>query len=97
MDNTWATPLLFPALAHGVIKQHAPRDRRVQQRRVLHHPARLQAARRRDEAEAAWVWIDAIMAGWDRQGTSLTPYAAGSWGPAGAFALTERNGHSWYE
>jgi glucose-6-phosphate 1-dehydrogenase len=25
------------------------------------------------------------------------PYQAGSWGPAGAFALTERNGHSWYE
>ena len=21
----------------------------------------------------------------------------GTWGPAGAFALTERNGHSWYE
>ena len=52
---------------------------------------------RRDEAEAAWSWIDAIVAGWDRQGMSPTPYAAGSWGPAGAFALTERNGHSWYE
>ena len=25
------------------------------------------------------------------------PYAAGTWGPAGAFALTERDGHSWYE
>jgi glucose-6-phosphate 1-dehydrogenase len=24
-------------------------------------------------------------------------YAAGSWGPSGAFALTERNGQSWYE
>jgi glucose-6-phosphate 1-dehydrogenase len=52
---------------------------------------------RRDEAEAAWSWIDAIVAGWERQGIAPTPYAAGSWGPAGAFALTERNGHSWYE
>jgi glucose-6-phosphate 1-dehydrogenase len=52
---------------------------------------------RRDEAEAAWTWIDAIMAGWERQGMLPTPYAAGSWGPAGAFALTERNGHSWFE
>jgi glucose-6-phosphate 1-dehydrogenase len=52
---------------------------------------------RRDEAEAAWTWIDAIVDGWDRQGILPTPYAAGSWGPAGAFALTERNGHSWYE
>jgi glucose-6-phosphate 1-dehydrogenase len=52
---------------------------------------------RRDEAEAAWTWIDAIVGGWDRQGILPTPYAAGSWGPAGAFALTERNGHSWYE
>jgi len=52
---------------------------------------------RRDEAEAAWTWIDAIMAGWERQGMSPAPYAAGSWGPAGAFALTERSGHSWYE
>jgi glucose-6-phosphate 1-dehydrogenase len=52
---------------------------------------------RRDEAEAAWLWVDAIMAGWERQGIAPTPYGAGSWGPSGAFALTERNGHSWYE
>jgi glucose-6-phosphate 1-dehydrogenase len=25
------------------------------------------------------------------------PYAAGSWGPAGAFALIERAGRGWYE
>ena len=51
---------------------------------------------RRDEAEAAWAWIDAIVEGWQRQGMQPTPYAAGSWGPAGAFALTERSGHSWF-
>jgi glucose-6-phosphate 1-dehydrogenase len=52
---------------------------------------------RRDEAEAAWLWIDRIIDGWAKQGLSPAPYPAGSWGPAGAFALTERNGHSWYE
>jgi glucose-6-phosphate 1-dehydrogenase len=51
----------------------------------------------RDEAEAAWAWIDAIADGWKRQGGGPSPYPAGSWGPAGVFALTERNGHSWKE
>jgi glucose-6-phosphate 1-dehydrogenase len=52
---------------------------------------------RRDEAETAWAWIDAIIAGWERQDILPVPYAAGSWGPADAFALTERNGHTWNE
>jgi glucose-6-phosphate 1-dehydrogenase len=52
---------------------------------------------RRDEAETAWTWIDAIVAEWKRQGAPPAPYPAGSWGPSGAFALTERNGHSWFE
>jgi glucose-6-phosphate 1-dehydrogenase len=52
---------------------------------------------RRDEAEAAWVWVDRIIDGWARTGMKPASYPAGSWGPAGAFALTERNGHSWYE
>lgn len=52
---------------------------------------------RRDEADAAWMWIDRIIEGWARTGLKPTSYPAGSWGPAGAFALTERNGHSWYE
>jgi glucose-6-phosphate 1-dehydrogenase len=52
---------------------------------------------RRDESDAAWTWIDGIADGWRRSGSVPTPYAAGTWGPAGAFALTERNGHSWFE
>ena len=52
---------------------------------------------RRDESEAAWTWIDGIAEAWRRSGSAPTPYSAGSWGPAGAFALTERNGHSWFE
>ena len=52
---------------------------------------------RRDEVEAAWTWIDSIEAGWARHEIKPSPYPAGSWGPAGSFALTERNGHSWYD
>ena len=52
---------------------------------------------RRDEAEAAWMFVDAIIDGWQRYGVKPAGYAAGSWGPSGAFGLTERNGHSWYE
>jgi glucose-6-phosphate 1-dehydrogenase len=52
---------------------------------------------RRDEAEAAWTWIDAIVASWQRSGIEVTPYAAGSWGPSASFDLAERNGHRWYE
>ncbi len=52
---------------------------------------------RRDEAEAAWVWIDGIVQGWEQHAQAPSPYAAGSWGPAGAFALTERNGHTWLD
>jgi glucose-6-phosphate 1-dehydrogenase len=52
---------------------------------------------RRDEAEAAWTWIDGIVTGWERFRLTPAPYPAGSWGPAGTFAMIERNGHSWYE
>ena len=50
---------------------------------------------RRDEQETAWRWVDAIRNAWDRQTVKLASYGAGTWGPAGAFALIERHGHSW--
>ncbi len=50
---------------------------------------------RRDESEAAWTWVDGIVEGWRKQAIAPSPYAAGTWGPSGAFALAERNGHSW--
>jgi glucose-6-phosphate 1-dehydrogenase len=52
---------------------------------------------RRDEIEAAWQWIDGIQSVWRDDAQGLRPYPAGSWGPTAAIALTERNGHSWYE
>jgi glucose-6-phosphate 1-dehydrogenase len=52
---------------------------------------------RRDEVEAQWTWVDCIRAAWAEQGVVPRPYAAGTWGPSAAIALTERDGISWHE
>jgi glucose-6-phosphate 1-dehydrogenase len=52
---------------------------------------------RRDEVEAQWTWIDRIRAAWAEKGVTPRPYAAGTWGPSAAIALTERDGISWHE
>lgn len=52
---------------------------------------------RRDEVEAQWMWIDQIRAAWAEEGLVPRPYAAGTWGPSAAIALTERDGISWHE
>ena len=50
---------------------------------------------RRDEVEEAWRWVDQVEAAWTEAGMAPKPYPAGSWGPAGAFALIERTGRAW--
>ena len=52
---------------------------------------------RRDEVEEAWAWVDGVADAWAEAGMTPKPYAAGTWGPAGAFALIERFGRVWYE
>ena len=52
---------------------------------------------RRDEVEAQWAWIDGIRAAWADKGMTPRPYAAGTWGPSAAIALTERDGVTWHE
>ena len=52
---------------------------------------------RRDEVEAQWSWIDGIRAAWAEKGVTPRSYAAGTWGPSAAIALTERDGISWHE
>jgi glucose-6-phosphate 1-dehydrogenase len=52
---------------------------------------------RRDEVEAAWRWIDGIADCWRQARMAPKPYAAGSWGPAGAFALIERSERAWLD
>jgi len=52
---------------------------------------------RRDEVEAQWTWIDRIRGAWAAKNMAPRPYAAGTWGPSAAIALTERDGISWHE
>ena len=52
---------------------------------------------RRDEVEAAWAFVDPIRAAWAYNGEPPRPYAAGTWGPAAAIALIERDGRTWNE
>jgi glucose-6-phosphate 1-dehydrogenase len=52
---------------------------------------------RRDEVEAQWEWIDSIRDGWAANSMTPRDYAAGTWGPSAAIALTERDGVSWHE
>ncbi len=52
---------------------------------------------RRDEVEAAWTWVEPIIAAWEDQRNSPRLYAAGSWGPTSAIALIERDGRTWHE
>jgi glucose-6-phosphate 1-dehydrogenase len=52
---------------------------------------------RRDELEAAWSWVDPILAGWAELDDKPRPYSAGSWGPAASSALMARDELSWFE
>jgi glucose-6-phosphate 1-dehydrogenase len=52
---------------------------------------------RRDEVEAAWIWVEPILEAWANAVEPPRPYAAGSWGPTSAIALIEREGRTWNE
>jgi glucose-6-phosphate 1-dehydrogenase len=52
---------------------------------------------RRDEVEAQWEWIDAIRDGWQANQIRVQSYAAGTWGPVDALALTKRDGVNWHD
>ncbi|HQT63121.1 MAG TPA: glucose-6-phosphate dehydrogenase [Acidocella sp.] len=52
---------------------------------------------RRDEVEAAWIWIDPILKAWSDSSELPKPYTAGTWGPSAAVALIERDGRTWLD
>ena len=52
---------------------------------------------RRDEVEAAWSWVEPIIAAWEEAPETPRLYPAGSWGPTSAIALIERDGRTWHE
>lgn len=51
---------------------------------------------RRDEVDAAWEFVDGIIAGWDTSKQKVESYVAGSWGPGGSSSLLDRDGRSWH-
>ncbi|MCB1365661.1 MAG: glucose-6-phosphate dehydrogenase [Rhodobacteraceae bacterium] len=50
---------------------------------------------RGDEVEAAWAWIDPIIAGWTSRGEVPKPYDIGSTGPSDAEQLMTRDDRKW--
>jgi len=52
---------------------------------------------RRDELEAAWMWVEPILDGWQTLDDKPRNYSAGSWGPAASSALMAREDMSWFE
>ena len=50
---------------------------------------------RGDEAEAAWAVVDPIVTAWRSDRSPFPNYEAGTWGPAAAARLLERDGTQW--
>jgi glucose-6-phosphate 1-dehydrogenase len=50
---------------------------------------------RGDEVEAAWEWVDPIIAGWERRNDVPKLYDPGSSGPNDALVLLQRDGRRW--
>jgi glucose-6-phosphate 1-dehydrogenase len=51
---------------------------------------------RRDEVDAAWEWVDSIIAAWGTSKQKVESYVAGSWGPSGSALLLDRDGRGWH-
>jgi glucose-6-phosphate 1-dehydrogenase len=51
---------------------------------------------RRDEVDAAWEFVDGIIAGWEKSRQKVETYVAGTWGPSGASLLLDRDGRAWH-
>ncbi|MCC2689816.1 MAG: zwf [Rhizobiaceae bacterium] len=52
---------------------------------------------RRDEVEAAWIWVERILDAWASRSERPKPYIAGTSGPSQAIALIERDGRTWHD
>jgi glucose-6-phosphate 1-dehydrogenase len=52
---------------------------------------------RKDEVEAAWEWVEPILAAWATSSEPPRAYSAGTWGPSAAIALIERDGRTWHD
>ncbi|PIE14706.1 MAG: glucose-6-phosphate dehydrogenase [Rhodobacterales bacterium] len=52
---------------------------------------------RGDEVEAAWAWVDPLIAAWQARADVPQPYDAGSAGPADSLMLMHKDGRRWRE
>lgn len=52
---------------------------------------------RRDEVEAAWNWVDDLIAAWESGSSPIETYPAGSNGPSAADFLLRQEGRTWWE
>jgi glucose-6-phosphate 1-dehydrogenase len=52
---------------------------------------------RRDEVEAAWEWVDGIIASWETSKQKVESYVAGTWGPSSSSLLLDRDGRAWIQ
>ncbi|MGB2573630.1 MAG: glucose-6-phosphate dehydrogenase, partial [Henriciella sp.] len=52
---------------------------------------------RADEVEAAWAWVDQLIAAWNTSSAPLDSYAAGSEGPTSSSVLMDRDGRKWWQ
>ena len=52
---------------------------------------------RRDEVEAAWKWVDTILAAWEKDGTPTHKYASGTDGPAQSAMMLDRDDREWFD
>ena len=51
---------------------------------------------RGDEVDAAWAWIDEIIAAWEQTRMKVEAYSAGSWGPKNSLVMLDRDGREWH-
>ena len=52
---------------------------------------------RRDEVEAAWSWVDNLIAAWTENGEALDTYIAGTDGPLAAAMMMDRDNRVWWD
>jgi glucose-6-phosphate 1-dehydrogenase len=52
---------------------------------------------RRDEADAAWRWVQPVLDRWAQDASPPIGYAAGSWGPPASSRLAAVAGTAWHE
>ena len=50
----------------------------------------------REEIEESWRWIDQLISACQQRKVDAKPYHAGSWGPAKAEVLIEKDFRSWH-